>query len=443
MSEKTLKLLEERKFIELGKLLKEMNPADIAIMLDEMPREDLPIVFRLLSKDVAADTFVEMEADKRELLIQAFSDIELKEVMDQIYLDDTVDIIEEMPANVVKRILKNAEPEMRKMINQVLNYPKDSAGSLMTIEYIDLKKNMTVSEAFDRIKTTGVNKETIYTCYVTNDNRKLEGLVSVRTLLLSDKDSVINDIMEKNIIYVDTLEDKEVVAKKFSKYNFIALPVVDQEKRLVGIVTFDDAMDVIQEENSEDFAIMAGMNPIEESYLKTSVWAHSKKRITWLLLLMLSATVTGTIITKYEDAFASIPLLVAFIPMLMDTGGNCGSQSSTMIIRGLAIDEIQLKDFFRVMWKESRISLLVGSTLALVNGIRILVMYKNPVLALVVGLTLMCTVLLSKTLGCILPMCAKKLNLDPAIMAAPLITTIVDTCSVLVYFNIAMHLMNL
>ena len=449
MKEMTLTLLQAKKYKELKAVLETMNPADIAALFEELTTEDMILVFRLLPKELAAETFVYMEGDKQELLISAFSDKELEEVMTEMFLDDAVDLIEEMPANVVKRILMHIEPDMRNMINEILKYPGDSAGSIMTIEFVALKRDMTVEEAFTKIRETGVDKETIYTCYVTNPDRKLIGAVTVRNLLLSDYTRKIEDIMETNVISVHTLDDKEFVAKQMTKYDFLAIPVVDNEDRLVGIVTFDDAMDVIEDETEEDFAIMAAMTPSEDSYFKTSVFSHAKNRIVWLLFLMLSATVTGIIITKYENAFSAIPILVAFIPMLMDTGGNCGSQSSTMIIRGLALDEIKMGDIIKVMFKELRISLLVGLVLALVNGVRIYIMYSstseysNFQLSLVVGLTILCTVTLAKLLGCILPLAAKRLKLDPAIMAAPLITTVVDTCSVLIFFNIAMRVMHI
>jgi magnesium transporter len=441
MKEKIEALLQERKYSLAGRLLKEMEPADIAILLEEFSKEEVLLLYRILPKELAAEVFVEMEPDTQEELIKAFSDRELKETLDELYMDDTVDLIEEMPANVVKRILKHSDPDSRKAINELLKYPKDSAGSMMTIEYVSLRKTMTVEDAFAKIRATGVDKETVYTCYVTEANKKLAGIVSVKTLLLSKKQSLIGDIMETSFISVETLEDQEDVAKKFDKYGFLAMPVVDKENRLVGIITFDDALDVIQEETKEDFEIMAAMTPSESSYFKTSVWEHGKNRIVWLLFLMLSATVTGGILTHYEEAFASIPLLVSFIPMIMGTGGNCGSQSSTMIIRGLAVDEIHLKDFFRVIYKEVRIALLVSLCLAVVNGLRVYLFYRDAGIALVLGLTLIATVLLAKTVGCVLPMAAKRLGLDPAIMAAPLITTIVDCCSVFVYFNIALWLL--
>lgn len=441
MRERLEETLKEKKYVAAGNILKDMEPADIAILLEECTKEEVLLLYRILPKELAAEVFVEMDGDTQEQLIKAFSDRELKEVLDELYMDDTVDIIEEMPASVVKRILKHSDPDSRKAINELLKYPKDSAGSMMTIEFVSLRKTMTVEDAFAKIRATGVDKETIYTCYVTEANKKLAGIVSVRTLLLSPKDSLIGDIMETSFISVETLEDQEDVAKKFDKYDFLAIPVVDKENRLVGIVTFDDAMDVIQEETQEDFEIMAAMTPSEDSYFKTTVWEHSKNRIFWLMFLMLSSTITGKILTVYEEAFASIPLLVSFIPTVMGTGGNCGSQSSTMIIRGLATDEIQMKDFLKAVFKELRIALLVGSCLALVNGIRIYIFYKSWEIALVLGLTLILTAALAKAMGCVLPMVAKKLGLDPAIMAAPLISTIVDSCSVFVYFNIAMRIL--
>lgn len=438
MKEQIEQFLEEKNYSKLHELLVTQNSADIAILLEELDKEALAVVYRLLPKDIAVDTFAYIEPEGQERLIHALTDKEIKEVMDNLFLDDTVDLIEEMPANVVKRLLKNTDATQRRLINEYLKYPEDSAGSIMTNEFVDLKKNMTVAEAFKRIKKIGVEKETIYTCYVLNASRRLEGLVTVKTLLLSDEHEKIENIMHKNLITVNTLEDQEEIAKKFNKYDFLALPVVDTENRLVGIITFDDAMSVLQEENTEDFEIMAAMTPAEDGYFKTTVLQHAKNRIVWLLILMLSATLTGAIITNYENAFATIPVLVAFIPMIMGTGGNCSSQSATLIIRGLATDDIQLKDFLKVVWKEVRVALLVGVTLAVANGIRILIQYKELKLSVAVGLTLIGTVTLSKLLGCMLPMLAKKLKLDPAIMAAPLLSTVLDTCSVLIYFNVAM-----
>ena len=438
-------LLDSREFGRIRVLFTAMEPADIAELLGEIDEQRLPILFRILPKELAAETFVEMDSDEQELLINAFSERELHDVVEELFVDDAVDIIEEMPANVVKRILRHTDSEMRNSINEILRYPKDSAGSIMTTEYVSLKKDMTVSEAFDRIRRTGVDKETIYTCYVTDTDRKLIGLVTVKELLLSPYNTVINTIMEKNIISVETLDDKEEVANMFDKYYFMSLPVVDKENRLVGIVTFDDDIDVIQEENTEDIQKMGALQPIEETYLKTPVWRHAKNRIVWLLLLMLSATITGSIIENYEAAFTALPILVAFIPMLMDTGGNCGAQSSTMIIRGLALDEITPKDIMKIMFKEIRIAVVVGLILAAVNTLRIYIMYsgQDPLfLSAVTGLSLIATVVIDKMLGGVLPILAKLCKLDPALMASPLITTIVDTCSVIIFFNIALWIMS-
>lgn len=432
-----IELLSNKRYTNLYKYLEQINEQDISLLFEELSSEDMVRLFRLLPKSEAADVFCYLDPDLQEKLIGYLTDKELKNVVDELYMDDTVDLIEEMPSNVVKRILKNVNKEDRDTINELLKYPSDSAGSIMTTEFIDLKVNMTVEKAFEKIRKIGLNKETIYTCYVLDIKREIIGIVTVKDLLLSDKDTLIKDIMETNVITVHTLEDKEEVAKKFDKYDFMALPVVDKENRLVGIVTMDDAIDVLQDENTEDFEIMAAMTPTEDSYFKTSVFKHAKNRILWLLLLMISATVTGAILTHYEEAFAAVPLLVSFIPMVMDTGGNCGSQSSTLIIRGMAMDEIEPRDFFRAVWKEFRVALIVGFSLATINGLRILLQYKNLHLAIVLSITMMCTIMIAKFLGCALPMLAKKLKLDPAIMAAPLITTIVDCCSMLIYFNIA------
>ena len=388
-------------------------------------------------------TFSYMETDMREKLIQSFTDSELKNILDELFMDDTVDLIEEMPSSVVTRILRNINKSDRKIINELLKYPEDSAGSIMTTEFIDLKEDMTIEDALERIRKIGTDSETIYTCYVLDSKRKLKGIIDIKELLLAKEDSLISDIMETNIICVNTLEDKENVAKKFDKYDLYALPVVDNENRLVGIVTVDDAMNVLQDEVEEDFEKMAAMQPNEDGYFETSVFKHAKNRILWLLILMLSSTITGGIITNYENAFAAVPLLVAFIPMIMDTGGNCGSQSSTLIIRGLATDELELKDVFKILWKEIRVAVLVGLILTLVNGLRIFVQYQSLQLATTVGLSITVTVIMSKTIGCLLPLIAKKLKLDPAIMAAPLITTIVDILSILVYFQIATMIMGM
>lgn len=430
-------LLGNKKFSELKEYLDEQNTSDLSSIFENFDDESILILFRLLSKDNAAEVFTEMDSDLQMKLINSLTDKELKEVINELFTDDTVDLIEEMPSNVVKRILKTIPASERKVINEFLNYPENSAGSIMTNEFIDLKESMTVADAFERIRKIGIDKETIYNCYVLDSRRKLIGLVSVRDLLLSEKDVKLKDLMETNIIFANTLEDKEIVTKRLVKYGFLALPVVDNENRLVGIITIDDAVEVLEDENTEDFVKMAAMNPSEDSYFKTSIFKHAKNRIMWLLILMVSSTITGAIITNYENAFAAIPLLVAFIPMLMGTGGNCGSQASTLVIRGMAMDEIKLKDYFKVLFKEIRIALSVGITLAAIIGVGIYLIYRDINISLIVGITLICTVALSKTLGCTLPMIAKKLKLDPAIMAAPLISTIVDTCSVLIYFNIA------
>lgn len=441
--EEIKELLEQKKFNELKNKLKEMKSADISALLDELDKESVIKLFRILSKEKAGMTFSYMESDRREKLIQDLTDAELKSVMDELFMDDTVDLIEEMPSNIVPKILKAVSKADRKVINELLKYPEDSAGSMMTTEFIDLKEDMTVEDALQRIRDIGTDSETIHTCYVLNSNRVLQGIINIKDILLADKNTVIKDIMETNIISVNTTDDQEDVAKKFDKYDFYALPVVDTENRLVGIITVDDAINVLREEISEDFEKMAAIQPNEEGYFETSVFKHAKNRILWLLILMLSSAITGGIITEYENAFAAVPLLVAFIPMIMGTGGNCGSQSSTLIIRGLATDEIKLKDIFKVLWKEIRVSVIVGIVLAIVNGIRIMIQYKDLQLAIVIGLTLIGTVTLAKMLGCLLPLLAKKLKLDPAIMAAPLITTLVDIFSILVYFQIATAIMGL
>ena len=404
MTEKALALLTEKKFSQLKQLLSTMNPVDLAGILEEMPQDSLPLVYRLLPKELAAEAFAEMDNDLQEILIQAFSDKELQEVLDELYLDDAVDIIEEMPANVVKRILRQTSPEVRKKINEILHYPEDSAGSIMTIEYVDLKKTMTVDEAFSRIRATGVDKETIYTCYVTNHDRKLEGLVTVRELLLSPKTAIIGEIMQTHVIAASTLDDKEKVANQLQKYDFLALPVVDQEYRLVGIVTFDDAMDVLQEENTEDIEMMAAITPTGKPYLKTSTTELWKKRVPWLLLLMVSATFTGKIIQAYESALAAQVALTAFIPMLMDTGGNAGSQASVTIIRGLSLGEIRMSDLLKIIWKEIRVAILCGLTLSIANFAKMMLLDQVGLsVSLVVCLTLVVTVTIAKITGCTLP----------------------------------------
>lgn len=445
--EYALELLENKKFVQLKGELQEMNPADIAVFVEELKEtaefdeKKLILLYRILPKETAAEAFTYMDSDTQMTLINAFSDKELRYVIDELYLDDTVDIIEEMPANVVSRILKNTDSDTRKQINQLLNYPKDSAGSVMTTEFVYLHRDLTVGEAFDQIRKIGLVKETVYTCYVISAHRRLVGIVTVLDMLVADSDTRIEDIMESNVISVKTHDDREEVARTLSKYDFAAIPVVDNENRIVGIVTFDDAMDVLQEENTEDFAKMAAVVPAEDSYFKTSVWSHAKSRIPWLLILMLSATLTGWISSRFEEQIAVIPMLVSFMPMVMGTGGNCGSQSSTLIIRGMALEEIRLRDFFKVMFKEVRIALICAAVLAVVNGVRVYIVYKNLPLAIVIALSLVGTVVIAKLVGAVLPMGAKALKLDPAIMATPLITTIVDSCSLLIYFTVATNIL--
>ena len=440
-----LRMLEDKKYTTLRDILTTMNPSDIAAIFTDLEDRQIPIVFRLLPKEQAAETFVEMEPEAQELLIRGFSDNELKEVLSELYADDMADIVEEMPANVVKRILKNADPEMRNTINQLLRYPENSAGSIMTTEYVSLRPTMTVEEAILRIRRQGVDKETIYTCYVTRD-RHLLGIVTVKDLLLADDDETkIEDIMLTNLISVTTHTDQEEVARMFSKYNFLALPVVDKENRMVGIVTFDDAMDVIEEEVTEDMELMGGMLPSEKTYLRSTAFELFKNRIPWLMLLMVSATFTGLIITAFEGALAAQVALTAFIPMLMGTGGNSGSQSSVTVIRALSLDELNLRDIWRVIWKELRTALLCGIALAAVCFVKIwlvdkLLMGNDGITLLidaVVCLALLVTVVFAKVVGGTLPLAAKALKLDPAVMASPFITTIVDALSLLVYFLFA------
>ena len=437
-----IKLLAQREFKAVRSILDVMNEVDIASLLSTLSDKELALAFRLIPKDKAAEVFSNMDTSMQTYLVTMFTEKELKELLDDLYMDDTVDMLEELPANLVKRILATVSASDRSMINQLLNYPEDSAGSIMTTEYVDLREEMTVGQAMAHIKKTGIHKETIYTCYIT-ERRKLVGIVSAKDLMTTDDDVPIKDLMETEIISVYTHSDQEQVAQLFTKYDLLALPVIDQDGRMVGIVTFDDAMDVIVDEATEDITKMAAINPSEKTYFETSVLQHAKNRIPWLLILMFTSIITGTIITRYENAFAAIPLLVSFIPMLMDTGGNCGSQSATLIIRGIALDEIRFTDLFKVMFKEFRISLIVGAFLAVANGVRIFIQYHNPGLAVVIACSLMGTVIMAKLVGCTLPLLAKKVNLDPAIMASPLITTLVDTFSILIYFNIATVLFRL
>ena len=440
--EQLLAMLEERRFKELKEALENMHPFDIAEMLEELDDRQMILVFRLLAKDEAAETFTEMNNDMREILLNALTDSEIKEVLDEMYLDDTVDLLEEMPANVVDRLLMATDEDTRKQINTLLKYPDDSAGSIMNVEYIAFQKEMTVEEAILKIRQVGINRETIYTCYVT-EKRKLIGVVTVKELLTSGDNRTIEEIMETNMLFVNTHDDQEEVVSMISKYNLIAIPVVDNDMRMVGIVTVDDAMDVLEEETTEDMSMMAGIVvPSEDSYFETSIWQHAKSRFPWLLFLMLSATLSGLVLGSFEEVLLTMPILNTFVPMLTGTGGNCGSQSSTLIIRGLATEEIEFKDILKVLFKELRVAVLVGLMLAVVNGIRIMLMYGgNITLALTLGITLVCTVVLAKVIGCMLPLAAKKVGLDPALMAAPLITTLVDTGTILLYFTIATRIM--
>ena len=444
-------LLDDKKYHSLRDILSTMNPADIAAVFDELPESKLPLLFRLLPKELAAETFVEMDTDAQALLIRGFSDSELKEVIDELYVDDAVDIVEEMPANVVQRILTQADPEMRKQINEILRYPEDSAGSIMTTEYVSLRPNMTVGEAILRIRLKGTANDTIYTCYVTKGH-KLIGLVSVKDLLLCEDDNAtIESIMTDHVITVGTLDDQEQVAQMFSKYDFLALPVVDTENRLVGIVTFDDAMDVMQDEATEDMEKMAAMLPSEHPYLRSSPFEIWKNRIPWLMLLMISATLTGLVITSFEDALGVLPCLTAFIPMLMDTGGNSGSQACVTVIRGISLDEIEFRDIFKVVWKEIRVAVLCGICLAIACFGKIMLvdhmLLKSESVttwvALVVSLSMAVTVFLAKLVGGTLPLLAKKLGFDPAVMASPIITTIVGFLSLLVYFTFATTILHI
>ena len=435
--EEILFMLEEKLYKELKEALENMHPVDVVEILEQADDKQILILFRLLEKDAAAETFTEMNQDTRAKLLTALTDSEIKEVMDEMYLDDFADMLQEMPANVVDHLLMETEEEKRKQINMLLHYPEDSAGSIMTIEYIGFHKEMTVEDAIRKIRQVGLNRETIYTCYVL-EKRKLIGVVSLRELLTTGDMRTIEEIMETNIIYAHTHDDQEEVAGLINRYGLIAVPIVDNEMRMVGIVTIDDALDVLQEEVTEDINMMAGIvSDNEDSYFETSVWQHAKSRIPWLLFLMLSATLSGLVLGHFESAILAMPILNTFVTMLTGTGGNCGSQSSTLMIRGIAVDEIEFKDIFRVMLKEVSVAAIVGIALAIVNGIRIVLMYHDPVLALTLGITLLCTVILSKTIGCTLPLFAKRIGLDPALMAAPLITTLVDTGTILIYFLIA------
>lgn len=435
-SEILLELLDAREFKKLKEKLENMHPVDIVEVMEEVRERQRVLMFRLLAKEEAAEVFTDMNSDMREDLINALTDSELEEVMEEMYVDDTVDVVEEMPANVVDRLLKATDEETRKKINALLQYPEDSAGSIMNIEYISLRKEMTVEEAILKIRQVGINKETIYTCYVT-EKKKLIGSVDVKDLLTVGESRLIEEIMDENVLCARTLDDQEKVAAMIEKYSLVAIPIIDHENCLVGIVTVDDAMTVLQDEATEDISIMAGVTPNEDSYFGTSVFQHAKNRALWLMLLMLSATVSGEILAHYESAMAVMPILITFIPMLMGTSGNCGSQSSTMVIRGIAVGEIEFKEFFKVVFKEIRIAILVGLMLAVVNGIRVYIMYDQDImLAIAIGITMIAIVCMAKCIGCTLPLFAKKIGLDPALMAAPLISTIMDTCTILMYFAI-------
>ncbi len=452
IAQEILSLYKDKKYVEIKKIFDVLIPADIAAVFEEFSEEQSSLLFRLLPKEEAADTFVELDSETQEAMIRAFSDNELKEVIDELYLDDTVDIIEEMPATIVKRILKNTDSQTRASINTLLKYPEDSAGSIMTPEFVDLKANTTVEDAFKRIRRTGVDKETVYTCYVTDASRHLIGVTTVKELLLHDYDDKIEELMETNVIYVNTHDDKEEAAKLFGKYNFLALPVVDMEQRLVGIITVDDAIDVIEEENTEDIHKMnAIVRNTEKPYLKIGIFETWKSRIPWLMLLMVSATFTGMIITAFESKLSALIILTSFIPMLMDTGGNSGGQASATIIRALSLDEVDFEDIFKILWKEVRVGFVCGLSLAVVNFIKVLLIDKLLLgtdgitlkVDLVISLTLVIEIIFAKAVGCSLPVFAKKLKFDPAVMASPFITTIVDAISLLVYFGLATAILHI
>lgn len=431
------RLVEEKKLKEVRAQLPQFQNADIALFLEELDLEHVILAFRSLSKDRAAEIFSYLSIEMQEYIVGAITDQEAGSIVEQLFVDDAADFLEELPASVVKRVLKHVSPETRELVNQFLQYPPQSAGSIMTAEFVDLKKSMTVKDAFKRIRRDAIDKETIYTCYVIDANRYLQGVMTVKKLFLAEEDAIIGDIMETNVISAQTTDDQEYIAQLFAKYDLLTLPIVDHEHRLVGIVTVDDVVEVIHQEATEDFQIMAATTPSEKPYLKTSVFSLAKHRITWLMILMVSAMITGGVVGKYEAAFIALPLLVTFIPMLTDTGGNAGSQSSTLIIRGMALNEISTRDFKEVFIKEFMVSLLVGLALAAVNFLRLIWMYPGDyMIAFVVSLALFVTVILAKTVGGILPLIAKALKTDPAIMAAPVITTIVDAFSLIIYFKI-------
>lgn len=444
MKEMIFNLIEQGKYAEVRKEVVDMNVVDIAQLFEEIDQQKLLMIFRILPKEIASGVFSYIPYELQRYIIESVTDKEIKNILDELFFDDTIDFLEEMPSNIVKKVLKNTDEKTRRLINQFLNYPEDSAGSIMTIEYVDLKKEMTVEQAVQHIKKTGIDKETIDTCYVIDNNRKLEGVISIRKLILSEDLMIVEDIMETDVIYVNTHDDQEKIASLFKRYDFLSMPVVDNECRLVGIVTIDDIVDIIDQENTEDFQKMAAMQPSEEEYLKTNALVLARHRITWLIVLMLSATFTGNIIRRFEEVLQSVVVLASFIPMLMDTGGNAGSQSSTLIIRGLALGEISLKDIFKVLWKELKVSCLVGIALSALNFVRIYYFEKIDLLiSVTVCITLFFTVILAKIVGGILPIIAQKFKVDPAIMASPLITTIVDAVALIIYFTTAAWLLGI
>ncbi|SHI68648.1 magnesium transporter [Geosporobacter subterraneus DSM 17957] len=444
MKERVMELMQEKRFGDARREVMDLNVVDIAELLEEFDKNQALILFRMLPKDTAVEVFAYLSNEQQLAIIDAITDREIKHIMDELYFDDMIDFLEEMPASVVKKILKNTKEEERILINQFLNYPENSAGSLMTIEYVGLKKEMTLREALDYIKRIALDKETVYTCYVTDANRKLEGIISLRKLVTNDEDKTVGEMMNTDVIYVHTHDDQETIAHLFKKYDLMAVPVVDKEERLTGIITIDDIVDVIEQENTEDFQRMAAMAPSEEEYLETPVFTLAKHRITWLLILMISATFTGNIIRRFEDVLSSVVVLAAFIPMLMDTGGNAGSQSSTLVIRGLALGDIKLGDVLKVMWKELRVSTIVGVVMAGINFLRIFYVERVGIqIAVTVSITMFVTVVLAKLVGGILPIAARRMKLDPAIMASPLITTIVDAVALIVYFSMAAWILGL
>lgn len=444
MYKNIIDLIEESRYSELQKEIVNMNVVDVALLLEELDKQKLLVIFRILPKEIAAGVFSHISNDLQRYIIESISDEEIKYILDKLFFDDKVDFLEEMPSNIVKKVLKNSDEKTRKLINQFLNYPESSAGSIMTIEFVDLKDQMTVKEAIQRIKETGVDKETIDNCYIIDNERRLEGVISIRKLVLSDDSMIVKDLMEVNVKYVNTNDDQEIITALFKKYDFISMPVVDSERRLVGIVTIDDIVDIIYQENTEDFQRMAAMRPSEEEYLKTNVFLLARHRITWLLILMISATFTGNIIKSFDKVLTSVVLLASFIPMLMDTGGNAGTQSSTLIIRGLALDKIKNKDVLRVFMKELQVGSIVGFVLSAFNFLRIYYLEKAGLsISLTVCITLFFTVVLAKIVGGILPIIAQKCKVDPAMMASPLITTIVDSFALIIFFTTAKSLLNI